>query len=283
MKALDGETTDAIGFKMVTHREFSSEWFTKSMAAMGRQNENHRKQWELAYVLHVVTAKRLCQKGKRGLVFAVGKEILPQIFASLGCDIVATDIAVDDNPNVAAGWIAGNQHAASLSALYTKGYKGVTWEDMQRRVSFRPENMLRFSPWLQAERFDFVWSLCAIEHVGSIAGGQSTVLQSLDLLKPGGVAIHTVEFNLASNTLTKLRSDESVWRMQDVDTMRLAAINKGFVVPTRSWGAGHTHLDRTPDVCQDTGQRYRGLPGGHVKLECDDLIKTSYAMVFEKP
>lgn len=154
---------------------------------------------------------------------------------------------------------------------------------MQQRVTFRPENMLDFSPQLRSESFDFVWSLCAVEHVGSIAAGQSFVLNSLSLLKPGGVAIHTVEFNLASNTITKQRIDESVWRMQDIERVRATAIERGYVVPSVSFGAGHGHLDRNPDVCQSSGVRYRGLPGGHVKLECDDLIMTSYAMVFIKP
>ena len=41
----------------------------------------------------------------------------------------------------------------------------------------------------------FCWSICALEHLGSIENGLSFIENSLDTLKPGGVAIHTTEFN----------------------------------------------------------------------------------------
>ena len=40
-----------IGFKMVTQREFSSNWFTTAFKSIGQDNIQHRKQWELACAL----------------------------------------------------------------------------------------------------------------------------------------------------------------------------------------------------------------------------------------
>ena len=49
-------------FKMATQREFTAPWFTEALKMVGEQSNNHRKQWELAYVTHVVTFKHLCPR-----------------------------------------------------------------------------------------------------------------------------------------------------------------------------------------------------------------------------
>ncbi len=43
--------------------------------------------------------------------------------------------------------------------------------------------------------FDFCWSMCAFEHLGTIARGLDFVENSIATLKPGGVAVHTTEFS----------------------------------------------------------------------------------------
>lgn len=43
-------------------------------------------------------------------------------------------------------------------------------------------------------RFDFCWSSCALEHLGSIEAGFSFIRNSLATLKPGGTAVHTTEY-----------------------------------------------------------------------------------------
>ena len=163
-----------------------------------------RKQWEVQYVSHVVHSYGLCKPGKRGLVFAVGLEFLPMYFANLGCDIVATDLPVSDDPTFAAAWGNTGQHSAKVEALYHKGRYDISMEEFKQRVTFKPENMNALSPWLMGERFDFIWSLCSIEHVGSIELGQKVVLNSLKLLKPGGVAFHSVVSERARERVSEL-------------------------------------------------------------------------------
>ena len=41
--------------------------------------------------------------------------------------------------------------------------------------------------------FDFIWSSCSFEHLGSLGEGERFVLEALRFLKPGGVAVHTTE------------------------------------------------------------------------------------------
>ena len=281
-----------ISFKMCTQREFSSPWYLNAMrhidiyadehddhSAQGHSWDHHwhhRKLWELAYVVHVVTTMQLCKPGKRGFVTAVGKEFLPQLFAKFGCDIVASDLP---DGEIASGWDAGGMHASNMKQLYTPGYKGVTWEQFNKRVHYQPENINSLSDGIQQQRFDFVWSTCSVEHVGSIEKGIAAVLNSVKLLKPGGVAIHTVEFNLWSEEETLLSENESIWRKKDMEKLIAAARKAGYIVPSVSWGAGHMKFDRVPN-----GQgRCEYSDHNHVKLGCFKEIKTSYAMVIQKP
>ncbi|CAB9526788.1 Inherit from proNOG: Methyltransferase domain [Seminavis robusta] len=286
----DGETTDEISCKMVTQREFSSPWFLESIGLIGEKPRNNRKQWEVAYVLHVVKTLNLCEPGKRGLVLAVGTEKLPQVFASMGCSILATDLPVDDDPAFAKAWANTGQHVATIESLYRKNYKGVSKKTFKELVTYHPENMNSFSDWLlQQEKFDFIWSLCSIEHVGSIELGQNVVLHTLDLLKPGGVAFHSVEFNLSSNNATKQMKGESVWRKRDFEALKEKAIAKGYSPFPAQFGAGHGILDRNPDgvlprpySSSDHIKLYEVLPPLDAPIP-ESLIKTSYAMLIRKP
>jgi len=123
-------------------------------------------------------------------------------------------------------------------------------------------------------------SLCSIEHVGSIKLGQQAVLDSLTLLKPGGVAFHTVEFQLASLETTVEHPGESVWRKKDMERLIAEAKRRAYIVPRVEWGAGEKELDRErADNCFNPGG-YRG--DDHVKLSCDGITKTSYAMVIQR-
>ena len=45
-------------------------------------------------------------------------------------------------------------------------------------------------------RFDLVWSSCALEHLGTPQAGLDFIMRTLDLLEPGGLAVHTTELEL---------------------------------------------------------------------------------------
>lgn len=53
-----------------------------------------------------------------------------------------------------------------------------------------------------------------------------------------GVALHTVEFQIASLTDTKITKGESVWRKPDVQQVLRIADQAGYHVPPAQWGAG---------------------------------------------
>lgn len=57
--------------------------------------------------------------------------------------------------------------------------------------------------------FDFIWSSCALEDLSALEHGIKFILNSLRMLKPGGIAVHTKEFNVSSNFET-IESGETV-------------------------------------------------------------------------
>lgn len=198
--------------KMVNEGDFETSWFKETEPWNGPASRKHRKQHEMAYIPYVVQQLGLCGKNKRGLVFAAGREPLPSLFACQGgCSILATDF----DPAAAArtGWTSTGQWSGRREELFRDEIcKNKTFFD--DRVEYRTADMNHIDPALHGQ-FDFVWSTCSVgefllcfwwrycyllaaltlflvEHVGSILLGQRFVLNSLDLLKPGGVAIHTV-------------------------------------------------------------------------------------------
>src|SRR5687767_7179476 len=97
----------------------------------------------------------------RRLGFGVGSEPMGDAFASQGCQVVATDQA----PEAAAaqGWTAYDQHAAGLAAVRARN---LTPADVfEANVTFEIADMNAIGAHLRG--FDFCWSSCALEHLGS--------------------------------------------------------------------------------------------------------------------
>ena len=64
--------------------------------------------------------------------------------------------------------------------------------------------------------FDFCWSCCALEHLGSLSAGMRFIERSLDTLRPGGWAVHTTEFNIFSDVATIERGATVLYRQRDL-------------------------------------------------------------------
>ena len=190
---------------------------------IGRLKEDwhyHRKLWEWAYICQAMYERGMLDQGKRGVVFAVGRESLPALFASFGCSIVATDLAADD-PR-ATGWATSGEWAKTLEEL---NRLGLCPDPLFReRVSFRPVDMNHIPADLRG--FDFSWSSCSFEHCGSLELGVEFLIHQMECLRPGGVAVHTTEFNLTSNTNTVRTGRTVIYRRSDIEAIvrRLAAL-----------------------------------------------------------
>jgi SAM-dependent methyltransferase len=231
----------------------------------------HRKYWELCYICQALDERGLLRLNSKGLVFAVGEEQLPAVFASRGCSIVATDL--DANDAHASGWVESNQHAASLEKLNKDGLCDPA--TFNERVTFRPVDMNHIPADLMQGEFDFVWSACSFEHLGSLRRGHDFVLNSLKCLRPGGVAVHTSEYNCSSNWRTLESEGLSIYRKRDIQALARDIRATGCRIEI-DYRQGTLPYDKHVDLPPYSWDK-------HIKLLLEGFVTTSIGLIIEKP
>ena len=182
--------------KPSTQEDLESDWVAYWSAELKLPVIFHRKLWEFAFVLQAVFEGGHLRAGAKGLGFGCGHEPLPSYFASRDLQITVTDLETKRAQE--AGWIDSHEHAASLAEAFKEEL--VEKGHFNRNVSFRYVDMNAIPADLKG--FDFCWSICAFEHLGSIAKGLAFVENSLATLRPGGVSVHTTEFNFLNDNET---------------------------------------------------------------------------------
>ena len=193
--------------------DYSLDAYAHWIARTGRRVQWHRKQWEYFFILQALYERGRLAPGMSGLGFGVGREPLSAAIAAMGASVLATDLA-----SAAAGWDDIGRAAASLSELNIQ--KLCPDEDFKRLVSFREVDMRNVPQDLP--KVDFAWSACAFEHLGSLQRGVDFLIESSRLLKPGGVGVHTTEYNLSSNDKTVSEGDAVLYRRCDLDALGAA-------------------------------------------------------------
>ncbi|RYJ00940.1 MAG: hypothetical protein EON47_12320, partial [Acetobacteraceae bacterium] len=234
----------------------------------GLKPTQHRKPWEFCYIGVALEAAGLLQAGNRGLGFGCGQEPLPSYFASRGVAVMATDAPADVVAD--QGWHSTNEYAAGLDVVHQSEL--VSEAEFRRLVSFRAVDMNRIPAELAG--YDFCWSACALEHLGSLRAGLDFIIASLGTLRPGGIAVHTTEFNLSSNAETMETPGLSVYRRQDIETLILELTAAGHEVATFNTHPGDRQMDDYIDLPP------YALP--HLKLQLERYTTTSFGLVIRK-
>ncbi len=227
----------------------------------------HRKIWEWSFIATALADNHMLKAGTTGLGFGVGKEPLVALFASLGSKILATD----QSPEAAgaAGWSESNQFAHEPAAMNEKGLCDP--EQFEKMVSFRTVDMTDIPKDLHG--FDFTWSSCAFEHLGTIQKGLRFVIEQMECLRPGGIAVHTTEFNVSSNGETIESGPTVLFRRNDLEELSKQLknmthrINLDFALGANE---ADLHIDRPP------------WSGAHLRLDHDGYVITSFGLVIQK-
>jgi len=238
--------------------------------AMGRRPRFHRKEWEWFYVAQAIFEHDMLQPGKRGLGFAVGREPLPSLFATFGCDILATDQGVERAAQ--SGWSATDMYAGEVEALRHANI--IERDPFMARVGYEPIDMNDIPDHL-AGQFDFCWSSCSFEHLGSLEQGLRFVENSVKTLKPGGVAVHTTEFNLQSNESTWETPGDSLYRRCDIEDLIRRLEGAGHAVAPVDWAMGNGFVETVSDT-----PPYKQSP--HLKLNIAGYDCTSIGIIIRK-
>ena len=242
--------------------------FARICQIIGETPHFHRKQWEFVFIFHHAERLGLMGPGRRGLVFGVGREPLPAAFASLGCDIVATDAPAELASK--SGWDRSGQFAPGLSVL-PQGR--LDREAFEARVTWRPCDMNAIDP--ELTDFDFCWSSCALEHLGSLDAGLEFIVNSVEkTLKVGGVALHTTELNLSSNWETIEQGDTVFYRRRDLEAVIARLRERGHEADELVVGRNAFVMNNFTDTPPFTA--------GHLLLHHQGFTVTSVGLVVRR-
>ncbi|WAC49435.1 class I SAM-dependent methyltransferase [Asticcacaulis sp. SL142] len=260
-------TLESPSSQMATYSQMQERHYTEFLTTIGVSTfEIHRKYWEWAYIWRALEVTGMTQAGKRGLVFAVGAEPIPSMLAKRGVKVHASDSPQE----IGEMWRVSQQFSDSLKQLWREDI--CSWEDMEQHVSFREVDMLNIPTDLRD--FDFCWSSCSLEHIGGIEPGLQFIENTLETLKPGGIAVHTTEFNLSSNDKTIDGFPTCLFRRQDLEKLTDRLRQQGHKVwDWNFWpGAGQHdfHIDFPP------------FAPPHLKINLYQYVSTSIGLVVEK-
>ena len=251
-------------------KDYYTDWYKRWCSEIGETPRFHRKQWEFAYIMQALWERGCIAEGKNGLVFAVGTEPLPSVFAKYGCSIMATDL--HPAKGQALGWTHGNQLCFGVEDLNTR--KLCPANVFEEKVRYMPVDMNQIPQDLSG--FDFNWSSCSFEHLGSIKKGFAFLKNQMKTLKPGGWAVHTTEFNIASNDRTVDNNDSTViFRMKDIEAIANELRKDGHFVEELDYSLGGLPEDFYIDLFpykQDI----------HLRLQMDGFVVSSIGLIIKK-
>ncbi|MBT9315238.1 class I SAM-dependent methyltransferase [Leptothoe spongobia] len=255
--------------RLCTQLEFESKTFQDWLVCLREKRKlTHRKSWEYCFILQTLYEQKLLCPGISGLGFGVGREPLVSLFCSRGASICATDL-VDDMAS-AKGWIETSQHASGLESL---NLRNLCPDDLfHQNCTFRNVDMNQIPNDLQ--NFDFIWSSCSLEHLGTLSLGEQFIYNAMNCLKPGGLAIHTTEYNVSSNFFTIRRGDTALYRRRDIKRIARNLRKQGHKIDV-DFTLGTLPKDSFIDL-----PPYKHNP--HLKLKFAGYVITSIGLVIKK-
>lgn len=278
-----GTQARMVGLKtsLSTQADIESDWVAHWCGQLGVPVVFHRKLWELSYILQAFHENGSLAPGLRGLGFGSGSEPISSYLASRGVASTVTDLPVEQA--VGLGWIETNQHASGLDNAFHE--KLVARDVFDRMVDFRAVDMNAIPDDLAG--YDFCWSVCALEHLGTIEQGLAFIERSLDTIKPGGIAVHTTEFNIENAGPTIDNWPSVLFQQRHIEALADRLRAKGHHVAPLDFDPGSKVLDRFIDLPpwgHDANVQlgtWLDAPH-HLKVATDGFIATCLGIVVKK-
>jgi hypothetical protein len=201
----------------------------------------NRKTWEFVYICQILQKHDLINPGKSGVGFGVGKDPMVAYFAKNNVKILATDLDIQNAKD--SGWVHTNQYSKNILDLNEKGL--VSDSHLKSLVNFKYVNMNKIPS--DINNFDFTWSACAFEHLGSIEKGLIFLRNSLKCIKPGGIAVHTTEYNVTSNDNTVDNQGTVLFRKKDFEKIAKELRAEGHSIEL-NFSTGNSSFDQYYDI-----------------------------------
>lgn len=272
------QTSDIISDWMISkpcsETDFYNDEFLNVATELGYKDGDikHRKLWEWVFIIRALKRYGMIEKEKKGLGFAVGTEPLPSYFTGKGISVTASDLGVENK--AAKDWAATNENAlGNIEKLWRADL--CSKELFKRNIKYRDIDMNHIPD--NEQGYDFCWSSCAIEHVGSLELSKQFMKNMLQTIKSGGVAVHTTEFNLSSNEDTIKTGEAVIFRRRDLEELREWFTSQGHLM-VASFGRERTEGNSFIDIPPFNGE----CKPYHLSIVANGYVETSYGIVVVK-
>jgi hypothetical protein len=232
----------------------------------------HRKLWEFVYIIAMLEHHNMLSPNKTGIGFGCGTERLTPGLISAGANLVISDLDFSEAKD--KGWLHGEQHSSSVESFSRHFPEVCTKQEFQAKCQFRVIDMNHI-PADTHGKYDFTWSSCSLEHLGSLEHGLQFILESMKCLKSGGVAVHTTEYNVSSNDATLNEPSCCYYRRRDIEDLIIRLTAAGCKVYPVDYSEGALINDKLIDI-----PPYKNLP--HLKLQAQGYTCTSIGLCIVK-
>lgn len=264
-----------------TQADLSSDWAAYWADQLKIGIVFHRKVWELCYVMQAIYEHDLLKPGSRGLGFGCGEEPIPSLLTSMGVNVTITDL--DPRDAAASGWLKTDQHTSTLDHCHMPNL--VSIDEFHKHAELQYVDMNNIPKTLQ--NYDFNWSICALEHIGSIAKGLNFIENSLNTLHSGGLAVHTTEFNFTNDNDTIDNWGTVLFQRKHFSELAERLRAKGHWVAELDFSIGNGPLDKfidLPPFEHDYPESMHDWSGisRHLKVMVDGFPSTCFGMIVKK-
>jgi hypothetical protein len=244
-----------------------SAWFSYWVQQLHCTVRPHRKLWEFSVVLQAMYEAGVLAADCKVLGFGVGDEPIPSYLAALGLSVVATDLP----------------DAAERDYVLNPAF--VNADAFDQRVEVSNLDMRRVDD-VTLRGFDACWSCGVLNEMTTVEEALETAIGAMDVLRPGGIAIHTTEFAFADDVLPPV-SGALVFTRSFFERLQEGLNGRGHQVVPISFDLGAHPLDGYVDLgpfeieaseaWTDVWREDAGAP--HLKLIQAGVRQTSFAFM----
>ena len=258
--------------EIVSEKRFKEDNFFKWMDLLRELPKLHNKQFQQYAIME--SANRITSdigKAKKAIGFGVGVEPIPAALVKLGFDVLATDYL---DGSIAEDWKRTGQLASEFQQLNQRGI--LTEQEFIDHLKFQNLDMNQ-SPKEMHGSFDFTWSSCALGHIGGYQNGLDFILDSLNLLRPGGMAVHSTELDVSALGSIFTSPSLNFYKLDDLNETIKLAQKRGF----------ETSLIQKRKMFSGKSERFVVLEPWdektHIRIEIFGREILSVVLIFRKP
>ncbi len=228
-------TLEEPGCQLCTAAQYAEPAFAEITAAMGLANTRGRTLWERAWVVSVLASSGLIAPGRRVLVLEPGTDRVPAVLGARGMEVIAAFAEAPD----AAALEAQRSRLFFPEAIHDEEFNGLVRATQlaPRAIGSAPEGVV-----------DACWSIGLPHRLGSVAAALDCFADSLVPVRPGGLALHVFDLNIASDEETPEQPGLVLLRRRDMEALAERLIATGHSVLPLTTHPGTDPLDERVKV-----------------------------------